>query len=253
MIKFNNVTYEVTGLRNNKIKIIDNITFTVDDGIIFGIAGQSGGGKTSIAKLMSGVNKSYKGSIKIAGKDLSEFISSRKLQILFQNNNELINPLRTVKDMIEEVMSDNAKTEAYDRIVELLELMKLPKEVIGKKGFELSGGQQQRVALARILAAEPEIIIMDEPFSAQDAESQNMIIILIRELNIKYGITFVIISHDLTLLKNLTHKIIIIYQGRIIESGETSKVLTNPDHPHTQFLINSITYDLSPEELKSGL
>ncbi len=253
MIEFKNVTYEVTGPRNNKIKIIDDVSFKVDNGVIFGIAGQSGGGKTSIAKLLAGVNRDYSGSIKVNEKSLIEYLKTRKLQILFQNNNELINPLRSIYDVLEEVLNIGRCSNPGKKIQELIRLMKLPKEVINKKGYELSGGQQQRVALARILAAEPDIIIMDEPFSAQDADSQFIIAQLMTELNKEFNITFLIISHDLYLLKNLTHQIIIVKNGRIIESGDTSKVLENPEHPHTQFLLHSISYELTKDELRKGV
>lgn len=249
MIKLKSVSFSVKSGFVKERTILKNISFEVQKGEVYGIAGQSGSGKTTLAKLISGIYTQYEGSIQIQGLKLTDYLKSLKLQILLQNSNELINPIRIIKDIISDGFQN--KNDNSLKIVELLKKLKLPNDVIDMKGYQLSGGMQQRVALARILAAEPEIILMDEPYSAQDIEAQTFMKNIIIELNKTKGITFLIISHDLKFLREISSNILILHHGEIIEEGPTEQMLSSPSHEFTKFILSAENYELKQEDFKN--
>ncbi|HKB87727.1 MAG TPA: ATP-binding cassette domain-containing protein, partial [Ignavibacteriaceae bacterium] len=174
------------------------------------------------------------------------------VQILFQNNGEILNPFRKVSDMVDEaVRLRSGKKEMVNIRNDLFRSLNFAEDLWGRKGSELSGGEQQRAALARLLAAEPELLILDEPFSAQDPESQLNLLNLFLKIKNEFNITLICIAHNLRILRKLCDEIIIIYRGRQVEKGNTEDIFNSPKHPYTKFLINSEDYNLSYDELKS--
>jgi len=199
--------------------ILDNIALTVSRGKILGISGESGSGKTSLAKILAGIIKPTVGSV-TCNFNSSAARKSYPVQLLFQNNEEIINPYRTVKSILAEALnveSEN-KTGTEKRLNELMTRLQIDPELLTRRCRQLSGGERQRVALARLLAVEPEVLILDEPFSAQDVESQMNLLSILRNLKEKDGITIICISHLLSLLKHISDEIIIINNGRIVET-----------------------------------
>ena len=234
-------------LTNKKKTIIDDISLNVIKGEILGIAGESGGGKTTLAKLITGIIKPSAGSVKL---NLTKK-NINSVQILFQNNGLILNPHRKIEDIVEEaiklreISSDELEVEKE----KIFSAVNSPKQCRQNRGYQLRGGQQQRAALARLLAVKPEILILDEPFSAQDYESQKNLSTLFKNINKDLGITLICVSHDLKTLRKLCNRVIIIYKGKIVEIGKTEDVLSNPQHSYTKYLIKSENYDLTHKEL----
>ena len=228
--------------------IIDDISLDINKGEIIGIAGESGSGKTTLAKLITGIITPTSGLIQLNTKKIDK---CNPVQILFQNNGQVLNPHRKIEDIVEEAI--NLRDISSDKIEaekeKIFSAIKFPLQYRKNNGSQLSGGQQQRAALARLLAVKPELLILDEPFSAQDFESQKNLSKLFKKINTDLGITLICISHDLNALRELCNSIVIIYKGQIVEKGKTMDVLSNPEHPYTQYLIRSENYDLTHKEL----
>ncbi len=226
--------------------ILDDINFSVSENDILGIAGESGSGKTTLAKLLSGILKPADGKIELIGG------TRKEIQILFQNSGEIINPLRKVKDILIDTIKLNLKKEEdiNAALNKILKILNLKEELLERRGLELSGGEQQRVALARLLIVRPKILILDEPFAAQDFESQQNILKILKNIRSEFGITLIIISHDLKALRDIAGEIIIMRNGKIIESGSAEKVLNNPENSYIKFLLRAEHYDLETRDLK---
>jgi len=178
---------------------------------------------------------------------------SSPIQILFQNHGEVLNPYRKVPSIIDEALRISGITQSNLRKEreKVLNSVGFPMELYSRRGMELSGGEQQRAALARLLSAKPVLLILDEPFSAQDVESQVNLVKLFKKLNKEFYLTMICISHDLRILRNLTGRVIILKDGEIVESGKTGEVFNNPQKDYTKFLLSAESLNLSYEEIKN--
>ena len=230
--------------------ILKDISFEVKHGEVLGIVGESGSGKTTLAKVISGILKHEKGRITFNPKNENK--KSNRIQILFQNTNELINPLRKVGSILSESYSDK------DKLDEICRLLDIQDYQFDKIGSQLSGGERQRVGLARILSVDPELLILDEPFSAQDPESQENFVDLFKKIKSELDITIICVSHDIKLLKKLADNVIVLFGGKIMEAGNAGKVFDLHRHPYTQFLNEAFEYELkrsdfvnSPDKIDS--
>ncbi len=237
-----------TAVKKTRKEILKKINFDLYEGNILGIIGESGSGKTTLAKIISGIIKPTQGEVNI---NIPNNGRVSQVQILFQNNSDIVNPLRKVGGSVEEVLrilkKDNSKQGSS--IEELFNLVNFPENLWQRRGYELSGGERQRAALARIIAAEPKLLILDEPFSAQDPESQYNFLQIFKKLNKEKGISIICIAHNFNLIKELCNELIILNSGKIIEHGETEKIFTSPSHPFTKFLLKANEYNLTKEEL----
>jgi ABC-type dipeptide/oligopeptide/nickel transport system ATPase subunit len=235
--------------KTERINILSDITFEIEDKEILGIAGESGSGKTTLAKLICGLLTKDSGEI-ILKLEQSKQSKTKPIQILFQNSSEILNPLRKVDDLISEAikLTDDNPDEIQNEKKRILNSVDLSIDILNRRGFELSGGQQQRIALARLLAVKPKILILDEPFSSQDVESQTNFIKLFNKLNLSLGITIICISHNLLALKNICSRIIIMYKGKIVEQDTTINIFRNPQNSYTKFLLKASDYSLHPED-----
>jgi ABC-type dipeptide/oligopeptide/nickel transport system ATPase subunit len=248
LLRVNDLSYVLKG-DNGEISILNRISFELEKKRALGIAGESGSGKTTLGKLLAGILIPTKGSIDIDNIQKNKKISP--VQILFQNNGEILNPYRRVSDIVDEAVRLKSGRKAVpDKRNRLFRSLNFSEELWDRKGFELSGGEQQRAALARLLAVEPELLILDEPFSAQDPESQLNFLNLFMKIKKEFDITLVCIAHNLRILRKLCDEIIIIYKGNLVERGDTERIFTSPEHPYTKFLLNSEDYNLSYDELK---
>jgi len=254
LLKVENISYSVVVKDETKkqFDILKNVSFEVENGEILGICGESGGGKSTLAKIIAGLIKSKKGKITLNSK-----LNNRKsspIQILFQNHGEVLNPFRKISSILDEVLIINRIDKKYieKERENILDSVGFPKDLYDRRGFQLSGGEQQRAALARLIATNPVLLILDEPFSAQDVESQLKLVKLFKTLNAKLKITMICISHDLRILRNLADRVIILKDGEIVESGLTKEVFNNPKEKYTKFLLSAEALDLSYEELRSN-
>lgn len=254
LLQLENVCYEVPVIvekTKSVKKILTDISFTVAKNSIVGITGESGGGKTTIAKIIAGLLKQTNGSIYYKGESKVS-PQSGTIQILFQNNGDILNPFRTVNSILEEALklktADEDERLKYKQ--EILSAVDFSENLLNRKGYQLSGGEQQRAALMRLLAVKPELLILDEPFSAQDFESQISFLKLFKDINEKFNTTIICISHDILLLKALVDEVIVIYNGTIVEKNSAQTIFDNPAHPYTRYLFNANNLNLTEEELR---
>lgn len=234
-------------------RAVNDVSLTVQQGDIFGIAGESGSGKTTLAKIIMGLTKPSDGSVQIDGRPLDGFAGTqdfrRLIQIVYQNPGSSLNPRRTVAEQLAVPLkfSGFEKASISQRISELLNLVDLPQNYSSMYPHELSGGQKQRVAIARALSVNPKILVLDEPTSALDVLVQSTVIDLLHRLRREFDLTYVFISHDLSLMRNFCNRVAVMLRGEIVETGLVADIFDAPTHPYTRALLSAIPV-ISPEE-----
>ena len=246
-----------SGFFNNKIDVFraaNDVSLTINQGDIYGIAGESGSGKTTVAKMILGLTEPNNGEIKLFGRSINEFKGTsefRKLiQIVYQNPGSSLNPRRTVADQLSVPLkfSGYESSQIKNRIFELLELVDLPQHYAGMYPHELSGGQKQRVAIARALSVNPKILVLDEPTSALDVLVQSTVIDLLNRLRKEFDLTYIFISHDLSLMRNFCNRVAIMFRGNIVETGNVTKIFEHPSNAYTRALLSAIPVISQEEE-----
>ena len=246
-----------SGLLNRKTGIFraaNDVSLNIKQGDIFGIAGESGSGKTTIAKMILGLTNPTEGQIKIEGRPINDFTGTQEfrklIQIVYQNPGSSLNPRRSVADQLTVPLKftgyDSIKIKS--RIGELLELVDLPQSYSGMYPHELSGGQKQRVASARALSVSPKILVLDEPTSALDVLVQSTVIDLLHRLRKEFDLTYVFISHDLSLMRNFCNRVAVMLRGNVVETGTVANIFDAPAHTYTRALLSAIPVISAEEE-----
>lgn len=231
------------------VKAVDGVDLTVNVGQTLGIVGESGSGKTTVARALIGLTPATDGEVKLKGAVLSRSIAKRSqhemqsIQMVFQNPDASLNPLSSIEDAIRrplKLFSGLEGDAARRRVAELLEAVSLPSGFAKRLPHELSGGEKQRVAIARALAADPQMVICDEPISSLDVSVQGALMNLLVQLQSEQGIAYVFISHDLSAVQHLSDWIAVMYVGHLMELGTAVSVLNPPYHPYTEALLSAV-------------
>lgn len=234
-----------------RLVAVDGVSFAVEQGSTVGLVGESGCGKTTLGRTLAHFHHPDSGSVELEGTDLYSMRGGtlrenrRKIQMIFQNPYASLNPKMTIEEVLIEAVASGRRTsrrEAGRTAATLLDRVGLDSSSRKKYPYEMSGGQRQRVAIARALAAEPKLIIADEPVSSLDVSVAARIINLFDELRRELQLTMLFISHDLSVVKHLSNMVYIMYRGTIVESGSSGEVFENPLHPYTRNLIRSVPH-----------
>jgi peptide/nickel transport system ATP-binding protein len=237
------------------VKAVDGVSFSVREGETFGLVGESGSGKSTVAYITVGMYQPTSGTLQFRDQNLFANGNQRPLslkkeiQIVFQDPGSSLNPRRTVQQILELPLRIHRPGKNYiHEVIRLLEMVDLPPDYLYKYPHMLSGGEKQIVAIARALATNPALIILDEPTSALDVSVQGKIINLLIRLQREFNLSYLFITHDLSLMRNVASRVAIMYLGKIAEVAETAEFFENPQHPYTQMLLSSIPVISEEEE-----
>jgi peptide/nickel transport system ATP-binding protein len=229
------------GRVTGEVRAVDGVSFTIPAGGVYGLAGESGSGKSTIARMIMGLAEPDSGEILLDGQPLRAGGGRWRVQMVFQNPGASLNPRRTVAQSIRvPLVAHGYAGDSGARIGDLLEMVQLPRGFADRYPHELSGGQKQRVAIARALAVNPRLLVLDEPTSALDVSVQARVIELLEALGRELDLTYLFISHDLSLMRNFAQVVGVLYRGRIVETGPVAHVFEHPEHPYTQLLLASV-------------
>ena len=242
-------TFKVRGGHGKVFKALDDVSFYVRRGTTTAVVGESGSGKSTAANILLGLLEADKGEVIFGGvnvRKLNEkerFDIRRKLQVVFQNPYGSLDPMYSVFSVIEEplrVHKIGTKKEREERVAQLLDLVALPRSAMRRYPNELSGGQRQRVAIARALALQPEVLVLDEAVSALDVLVQNQILHLLNDIQAKMKLSYLFITHDLAVVRQIADDVVVMQDGKIVERGAADDIFANPQTEYTRNLIDSI-------------
>ena len=247
--KYFDINDEIKHQKHLCLKAVDDVSFTLNKGEVLGIVGESGCGKSTLVNTILNLFEPTEGEVWFEGKPAlgagrkggNSF--KKNVQIVFQDPYWSLNPRWLIKDIVAEpieVYERLSETEKLKRVKELLAMVGIPEDACYKYPHEFSGGQRQRIAIARSLASQPKLVVLDEPTSSIDVFSQEQILALIKDLKKRFGLTNILISHDLGVVHELANKIAVMYLGKIVEFGSAEEIFRHPRHPYTKALFDAI-------------
>ncbi|HYG22699.1 MAG TPA: oligopeptide/dipeptide ABC transporter ATP-binding protein [Verrucomicrobiae bacterium] len=231
------------------VRAVDGVSLTLQQGEILGLVGESGCGKSTLGRTILQLVPATEGAVILAGRNLTALrgnalrATRADFQMIFQDPYASLNPRMTVSDLLGEALRSHRRVSGTDlprKVRELMDKVGLSPRGAGKYPHEFSGGQRQRIAIARALAVEPKLIVADEPVSALDVSIQAQIINLLGKLSREMQLTLIFISHDLSVVKHISHRIAVMYLGRIVELGPAMQVMERPLHPYTKSLVSAV-------------
>ena len=260
---------EVKGLKKyfpikgskNMVKAVDDVSFAIEKGKTFGLVGESGCGKSTVARTVIGLYRMTAGDVIFEGKDIAKMgrseyrEASRNIQMVFQDPYASLNPRMTIERTLMDPLNIHkigTRQERLNRVATLLDLVGLDKRYLKRYPHEFSGGQRQRIGIARALALNPKLVLLDEAVSALDVSIQAQILNLLIDLQQKLGLTYMFISHDLSVIDYMCDNIGVMYLGKIVESGSREQIFNNPIHPYTKALLSAIP-EINPEKQRDQL
>jgi oligopeptide/dipeptide ABC transporter ATP-binding protein len=246
------------------LRAVEQVSLVVEEGESLGVVGESGSGKTTLGRAVIGLWKPAAGSIRFRGRPVDGLEGSalagfrREVQMVFQDPYDSLNPRMSIGTAIGEVLAIHGMKSRADRAArtaELLRLVGLQEDFAGRYPHEFSGGQRQRIGIARALATGPSLIIADEPVSALDVSVQVQIVNLMRRLQAEMGLAYLFIAHDLAVVRAMCRRVVVMYLGRVVESGLSGDLFERPAHPYTEALLSAVPdvdADLDPALAQKG-
>lgn len=234
--------------RKATLTAVNDVSFGVRRGETFSVVGESGCGKSTLGRCLARLHEPSQGRVVFDGSDISQLRGSelrqlrRRIQFIFQDPYSSMNPRMKVRSILAEPLRNFGMSAARieERLTELLQLVSLSADALDKYPHQFSGGQRQRIVIARALALEPEFLVCDEPVSALDVSVQAQVINLLVDLQKRLGLTYVFISHDLSVVRHLSHRVAVMYLGRLVEVGTRDEIFLNPQHPYTKALMSAV-------------
>jgi ABC-type glutathione transport system ATPase component len=232
-----------------KVHALNGVSFTIEAGRSLGIVGESGSGKSTLARLVMALDEPTSGRVKLLGRDLHALPretlrqARRDIQMVFQDPYGSLDPRQTVERIVTEPLAaqaDSSREEQHRRAADALAAVGLRANDLRKYPHEFSGGQRQRIAIARALITRPRLIVADEPVSALDVSVQAQVLNLMQDLQAEFGITYMLISHDLAVVHHLCDDVAVLWQGRIVEQGPPERLFDAPAHPYTRTLLDAV-------------
>ena len=232
-----------------KVHALNGVNFSIAAGGSLGIVGESGSGKSTLARLVMALDAPTSGTVELMGRNLHQLPAEqlrqarRDFQMVFQDPYGSLDPRQTVERIVTEPLQAQGQTtraEQREQAGEVLSQVGLRTNDLGKYPHEFSGGQRQRIAIARALITRPRLIVADEPVSALDVSVQAQVLNLMQDLQQQFGITYMLISHDLAVVNHLCDEVVVLYQGRIVERGSPGELFRNAQHPYTQALVGAV-------------
>ena len=245
--------------RHADLKAVDNVSFDIYKGETVSLVGESGCGKSTTGRCPIRLYEPTSGEVIFDGKDVTKLTKEEqkkfchRVQMIFQNPYASLNPRMTVREIVGEALRQHGMPakEVEKKVQDLLETVGLNKDHMSRFAHEFSGGQRQRIGIARALSVDPEFIICDEPISALDVSIQAQVINMLKELQETRGLTYLFIAHDLSVVKYISDRVVVMYLGTIVEEAETEELYGNPSHPYTQALLSAIP-EADPDKAKSN-
>ncbi|MBC2886349.1 ABC transporter ATP-binding protein [Ochrobactrum sp. CM-21-5] len=236
------------GRERHMVEAVKGVSFDLRRGETLAIVGESGSGKTTLARMLVGLIEPTRGKMTIAGLDARELQNSgaqafgKIIQYVFQDPVASLNPRKTIRQILEtplKLLGGLDSAQRRQRIAQLLDAVQMPKDTLERYPHEFSGGQAQRIAIARTLAAEAEIVVLDEPVSALDVSVQAQVLLLLDQLKKEFGLSYLFISHDLAVVEAISDRVAVMYFGEIVEEATASDLFAKPEHAYTRQLVKS--------------
>jgi oligopeptide/dipeptide ABC transporter ATP-binding protein len=243
--------FAVAGRRGAQLHAVDDVSLTIAPGESVGLVGESGCGKSTLVRVLARLIDASDGRVVFDGRDLAQVPARRfaraperaAIQMVFQDPTDSLNPRFTARQVIEEplaLLSALRGRAAADRVAEVADQVGLPRELLARYPHQLSGGQKARVGIARALAVQPRLLILDEPTAALDVSVQAVVLQLLDRLRRELGLSYLFVSHDLNVVRLLTDRVAVMYLGKLVEFGPSERVFRAPRHPYTQALVSAI-------------
>lgn len=248
--------------RRQTVKAINDVSFHIDRGETLALVGESGSGKTTVGRCILRLIEPTEGRIRFAGAQVDTMSANQlralrpRVQMVFQEPYDSLNPRMRIRKIVEEPIllgGDMTPAQRHDRVAEVLEMVRLGADSMDKYPHQFSAGEQQRIGIARAIATEPELVVLDEPTSALDVSVRAEILDLLTDLQEDLALSYLLISHDLTAVRRVCHRVAIMYLGKIVERGNADELFEQPLHPYSRALLSSVLYPDPSEQLSRFL